>query len=72
MQPAHRSAVTGLHGDIMIPEDRLRAALGKAAAGETTLQYEVDRLLGKAWDDELEPFRHAGEGAPVRWLHQVV
>ena len=24
------------------------------------------------WDDELEPFRYAGEGAPVRWLHQVV
>ena len=24
------------------------------------------------WDDELESFRHAGEGAPVRWLHQVV
>ena len=29
-------------------------------------------LLGKAWDDELEPFRYAGDGAPVRWLHQVV
>ena len=26
---------------------------------------------GEAWDEELEPFRHAGEGAPVRWLHQV-
>jgi len=21
------------------------------------------------WDDELEPFRHAAAGAPVRWLH---
>jgi hypothetical protein len=29
-------------------------------------------LLGQAWDDELEPFRHAGDGAPVRWLHEVV
>jgi hypothetical protein len=27
--------------------------------------------LGKAWDDELEPFRYAGDGAPVRWLHRV-
>jgi len=65
-------AVTGLHGDIMIPEDRLKAAVVKAALGDTTLFTEVDKLLGKPWDDELEPFRHAGEGAPVRWLHQVV
>ncbi|WGL51085.1 DUF3145 domain-containing protein [Nocardioides sp. BP30] len=65
-------AVTGLHGDIMIPEDRLKAAVVKAALGETTLMLEIDKLLGKPWDDELETFRHAGEGAPVRWLHQVV
>ena len=36
------------------------------------LEVEIDKLLGKPWDDELETFRHAGEGAPVRWLHQVV
>jgi hypothetical protein len=65
-------AVTGLHGDIMIPEDRLKAAVVKAALGEAALPAEIDRLLGKPWDDELEPFRHAGDGAPVRWLHQVV
>jgi hypothetical protein len=65
-------AVTGLHGDIMIPEDRLKAAVVKAALGDTTLLVEIDKLLGKPWDDELETFRHAGDGAPVRWLHQVV
>ena len=65
-------AVTGLHGDILIPEDRLKAAVVKAALGDTTLLGEIDKLLGKPWDDELETFRHAGEGAPVRWLHQVV
>jgi hypothetical protein len=65
-------AVTGTHGDLMIPEDRLKAAIVRASMGETTLEVEVDKLLGKPWDDELESFRHAGEGAPVRWLHQVV
>ena len=65
-------AITGLHGDIMIPEDRLKAAVVKAALGDTTLNLEIDKLLGKPWDDELEAFRHAGDGAPVRWLHQVV
>ncbi|MER6315097.1 DUF3145 domain-containing protein [Streptomyces sp. NPDC001581] len=65
-------AVTGIHGDILIPEDRLRAALARSARGETDLEAEISKLLGKPWDDELEPFRYAGEGAPVRWLHQVV
>ncbi|MET8575062.1 MULTISPECIES: DUF3145 domain-containing protein [unclassified Streptomyces] len=65
-------AVTGIHGDIMIPEDRLRAALTRSRNGETELEAELAKLLGKPWDDELESFRYAGEGAPVRWLHQVV
>jgi hypothetical protein len=65
-------AVTGLHGDIMIPEDRLKAAVVKAAVGGLPLLSEVDKLLGKEWDELLEPFRQAGEGAPVRWLHHVV
>ncbi|MEU3216026.1 DUF3145 domain-containing protein [Streptomyces sp. NPDC058770] len=65
-------AVTGMHGDILVPEDRLRAALARSMQGESDLQEEIAKLLGKPWDDELEPFRHAGEGAPVRWLHQVV
>lgn len=65
-------AVTGVHGDILIPEDRLKAAVVRAAVGDTTVLLEIDKLLGKPWDDELETFRHAGEGAPVRWLHQVV
>ena len=65
-------AVTGVHGDIMIPEDRLKAAVVKSAIGDLPLLVEIDKLLGKAWDESLEPFRHAGEGAPVRWLHHVV
>ncbi len=65
-------ATTGVHGDIMIPEDRLKAALLKARAGEVNLEDELRQLLGGPWDDELEPFRYAGDGAPVRWLHQVV
>jgi hypothetical protein len=60
--------VTGGNGDILVPEDRLRAALSLAQT-DTALRGELDRLLGRAWDEELEPFRYAGDGAPVRWLH---
>jgi hypothetical protein len=34
-----------------------------------SLEAELALLLGQPWDDELEPFRMAGAGAPVRWLH---
>jgi len=65
-------AMTGLHGDFLIPEDRIKACLVKSATGEVALEIALDELLGRAWDEELETFRHAGEGAPVRWLHQVI
>ncbi len=61
------TATVGVHGDILVSEDRLRRA---AEGGD--LRHALDELLGRAWDDELEYFRHAADGAPVRWLHQVV
>ena len=58
------------NGDVMVGEDRLRALLATAQGPQ--LAHGIDELLGSAWDDELEPYREAGEGAPVTWLHQVV
>jgi hypothetical protein len=63
------TAVTGASGDILVPEDRLRAAMGVALRLGESLEDEIGRLLGKAWDNELEPFRRAADGAPVRWLN---
>ena len=54
-------------------EDRLRSALARASSDPgVTVEEEIAGLLGAPWDEELEPFRYAGDGAPVRWLHQVV
>jgi hypothetical protein len=60
-----------VHGNVVVPEDRIRAALESGAGDPTVLLTELDLALGRAWDDELEPFRYAGDGAPVRWLHRV-
>jgi hypothetical protein len=65
-------AITGIHGDIMIPEDRIKHAIALAALGGKDITKALHDLLGSAWDEELEPFRYAGDGAPVRWLHNVV
>ena len=65
------TAVTGANGDIMISENRLRSVMLLAERGGATasLEDELGRLLGTAWDNELEPFRRAADGAPVRWLN---
>ena len=64
------TAVTAANGDIVVPENRLRAVTTLALqAGLASLEDEVARLLGTAWDNELEPFRRAADGAPVRWLN---
>lgn len=57
------------HGGLQVGEERLRAALDRAAEDPAALQRELRDLLGEPWDVELEPFRVAGDGVPVRWLH---
>ncbi len=70
-------AMTSAHGDIVVSEDRIRAALRVAggdiaiAADPVGLREELEALLGSPWDAQLEPYRHAGDGAAVRWLHRV-
>ncbi len=66
------TAVIGASGDIQVPENRLRAAMRQADTSEAALAEQLDMLLGGPWDEELEPFRHAGDGAPVRRLHAAV
>jgi len=63
-------AAIDVHGNVVVPEDRIRAAL-QFAGDPRRMREELDLALGQAWDDELEPFRYAGAGAPVRWLHRV-
>jgi len=63
-------AAMDIHGNTMVPEDRIRSALD-CGGDLSAMRRGLDLALGQAWDDELEPFRYAGAGAPVRWLHQV-
>lgn len=56
-------------GDAVVNENRLRAALRSGDYG--ALKRDLDVALGTAWDAELDPFRHAGEGRPSRRLYRV-
>ena len=61
----------GAFGQTFITEERMRSAVNSAVAEGRSVVDAVDDVLGGPWDRELEPFRYAGDGVPVRWLHQV-
>jgi hypothetical protein len=59
------------NGDVLVQEDRLRALLGEGS-DLPSMRHSIERLLGTAWDDELEIYRRSGDGTPVRWLSAAV
>ena len=65
----HR-AVTSANGDIVVGEERLRGLLTRARTADD-YAHGISELLGTPWDAELEPYRQAGDGAPVTLLTQV-
>ena len=66
-------ATTDVHGNIMVSEERIRFAYEQGAGDPAVMYHELSLALGEAWDEELEPFRHANEETDsVRWLHRVV
>lgn len=65
-------AQTDTAGNMVVPEDRVRYAMESAGSNALELHRELRLALGQAWDDELEPFRHASDDTQVTWLHAVV
>jgi hypothetical protein len=63
-------ASAGAAGDIQLGEDRLRSIMA-ATRGPEALAHALDKAMGTAWDAELEPYRYAGDGAPVTLLTRV-
>ena len=55
---------------VVLGEDQLRSLLDSAANLEA-IRHQLSDLLGAHVDADLEPFRRAGEGTAVTWLHQV-
>jgi hypothetical protein len=63
-------AVTDVVGNIVVPEDRVRAALEYAREPQVMVDL-LDLAIGAAWDEELEPFRACEPAQPQRRLYAV-
>jgi hypothetical protein len=61
------------NGDVVVAEGQLRALLAAShdAGGAARLVHGLERALGTAWDEELEPLRQGGSGAPISWLRRT-
>jgi len=66
----HRVPVDAL-GEGLIVESRLRMLVEKAGHDLAALRDGINALIGADWEDELEAFRWAGEGADIRWVHRT-
>ena len=66
----HRSMIAA-NGDVVVGEERVRALLNRARTADD-FAHGLNDLIGTAWDTELEPYRHAGDGVAVTLLHKVV
>lgn len=58
-------------GNMVVPEDRIRAAMQQAGTNVLELHRELRLALGQEWDDELDVFRYASDHSPVIWLHKT-
>jgi hypothetical protein len=61
---------TSSNGDIVLTEDQILAVLKTHHTGES-IRHAFSEALGADVDADLEPYRSAGEGSAVTWLHQV-
>ncbi|MBN9609479.1 MAG: hypothetical protein BGO26_07415 [Actinobacteria bacterium 69-20] len=64
-----RAAVSA-NGDVMLGESHI-ADLMARADGVDDLRARLSAALGADVDAELEPYRRAGDGTAITWLHQV-
>lgn len=64
-----RTAISA-NGDVVLREDQIRGLMERATSLDG-LRHALSAAIGADMDAELEPYRRAGEGTAVTWLHQV-
>ena len=51
----------GPHGDLVINENQIQKILNENKSPALALE-DIESLLGKKWDEALEPYRHQSIG----------
>lgn len=55
-------------GETLLTESRIKSCVYRALQEKTSIEQELDFILGKPWDSDLEPFRNNQIDSKVKWI----
>jgi len=58
-------------GETLLSESKIKAGFERSKQEGETLETEISFMMGKPWDDDLEPFRRSFNGTTVRWISKT-
>ena len=58
-------------GETLLSETKIKAGFERSNQEGETIVAEISFMLGKPWDDDLEPFRRSFNGTSVRWISKT-
>jgi len=61
-------ADTNSLGETLLTESRISSAILRTLQENTSIEQELDFMLGKPWDNDLEPFRNNQLDSCVKWI----
>ena len=61
-------AEINLLGETILTESKIKAGVERSKLEGESIEAELLFLMGKPWDDDLEPFRRSITGTRIRWI----
>lgn len=58
-------------GETLLSESKIKTGIERSKLEGESIETELTFLLGKPWDDDLEPFRSSFSGTTVRWISKT-
>ena len=58
-------------GETLLSESKIKNGIERSKQEGESIENELTFLLGKPWDDDLEPFRNSSSGTTVRWISKT-
>lgn len=57
--------------ETILTESKIKAGIERSKQEKESVESELFFMLGKPWDDDLEPFRRSFNGTSVRWISKT-
>lgn len=58
-------------GETLLSESKIKSGIERSKQESESIENELSFMLGKPWDDDLEPFRRSFSGTTIRWISKT-